>query len=303
MHQEPLVSIAIISYNQKEFLRECLESILLQDYQNLEIVIADDGSKDGTHEMLAEYSERHPGRFVLRLSPENQGITRNSNLAHFACSGKYIAWMGGDDLMLPGKISAQVRYMEEHPECSICYHNLDVFDSSSGKSLRQFNSRDSAWSGKIDVAVRHGTFNGACSNMVRAAHCPEHGFDERVRIASDWLYWVQILAKGGEIHYLDRVLGRYRRHGGNVTSRRMIEVTQDHLISCGIILSEMPALSSEVRARTAQLLRQVIAAPLESNRKLEYLRASLGYRLGLKSLVRYGQVKWASLFKAGRRAD
>ncbi len=99
----PLVSVAVITYNQKEFLRECIESILAQDYPNLEIVIADDASSDGTQDMLRDYDVQFPDKFVLKLAGRNQGITANSNEAHFACTGKYIAWMGGDDLMLPGK--------------------------------------------------------------------------------------------------------------------------------------------------------------------------------------------------------
>src|SRR5690554_3312559 len=109
--ESPLVSIAIVTYNQKHFLKECIESCLAQDYQNTEIVVADDGSTDGTHELLKEFAEKHPGKFVLRISEINQGITKNHNVAQFACSGKYIAWMGGDDLMLPRKISKQVDYM------------------------------------------------------------------------------------------------------------------------------------------------------------------------------------------------
>ena len=115
----PLVSISIITYNQKDFLRECIESALAQDYPHLEIVVADDGSKDGTHEMLHDYQARYPDKFVLRLAERNQGITANSNAAHFACTGKYIAWMGGDDLLLPGKIRRQVEFMVALPVCTL----------------------------------------------------------------------------------------------------------------------------------------------------------------------------------------
>ena len=93
-----------MTYNQKNYLKECIDSILSQDYENIEIIIADDYSKDGTQDMLKEYNQKYPNKFILKLSERNQGITKNSNLAHFACNGKYIAWMGGDDLMLPSKI-------------------------------------------------------------------------------------------------------------------------------------------------------------------------------------------------------
>lgn len=64
----PLVSIAIITYNQKEYLRECIESCLSQDYPNIEIVIADDCSTDGTQAMLRDYERAYQNKFVLRLS-------------------------------------------------------------------------------------------------------------------------------------------------------------------------------------------------------------------------------------------
>jgi glycosyltransferase involved in cell wall biosynthesis len=237
----PLVSVAIITYNQKEFLRECVESILAQDYENIEIVIADDCSGDGTHEMLKEYDRKYPNKFVLKLSEVNQGITKNSNLAHFACSGKYIAWMGGDDLMLPGKITKQVKYMEINPNCTICYHNLDVFQSDTNETLYYFNEKNK-YEGDVYTSIKYGTFNGACSTMVRKGKTPKTGFNETIPVASDWLHWVETLHNGGTINYIDEVLGRYRRHKHNVTNKSS-QISQneiDHLNSNNIILSLSP---------------------------------------------------------------
>jgi len=235
---EPLVSVAIITYNQKKYLKECIESVLKQDYSNIEIVVADDGSTDGTQEILKKYDKNYPKKFVLKLSNKNQGITKNSNLAHFACSGKYIAWMGGDDLMLPGKIRKQVEYMEKKPECTICYHNLDVFQSETNETLYYFNENNK-YNGDVKTVIKYGTFNGACSNMIRASKAPKSGFNETVPVASDWLYWVETLHNGGTIDYIDEVLGRYRRHDKNITKQtdNINQNQLDHLNSCNIILS------------------------------------------------------------------
>ena len=292
---KPLVSIAIVTYNQKEFLKECIESCLAQDYPYIEIVVADDGSNDGTHELLNEYDKTYPGKFVLCLAEKNKGITANSNAAHFACNGKYIAWMGGDDLMLPGKISMQVNYMEENPSCTICYHNLDVFDSDSNNTIHYYNEKKKL-NGDVRTSIRFGTFNGACSNLVRANKTPKHGFDNSLPVASDWLYWVEALGNGGTINYIDEVLGRYRRHDNNI-SRRENFITQnelDHLMSCQIIISRFPQYFSDAMYVYSERLLTV-------RHKVDYLAClwkSISLRPTLKAigglvvyLITFGKVK------------
>lgn len=295
MDNKPLVSIAIITYNQKDYLQECIESCLAQDYPNLEIVVADDCSTDGTQDMLREYQEKYPNKFVLRLSKKNQGITLNSNAAHFACSGKYIAWMGGDDLMLPEKISKQVAFMEANPNCTICYHNLDVFDSDTDATLYYFNRRKKI-NGDIRTSIRLSTFNGACSNLVRADKTPKLGFDKSIPVASDWLYWVETLGNGGTINYIDEVLGRYRRHVNNVT-RLQSSMTQnelDHLVSCQIIMARFPQYFSDaIEAYSKKLIeiRHKVNYPLCLWKSIR-LRLNIKAAIGLSVyLITFGKIK------------
>jgi glycosyltransferase involved in cell wall biosynthesis len=293
--RQPLVSIAIITYNQKEFLRECVESCLEQDYHNTEIVVADDGSTDGTQDMLNKYKEKYPGKFVLRLSEENQGITKNSNLAHFACSGKYIAWMGGDDLMLPGKILAQVEFMEKNDSCSICYHDLIVFDSKSQKKLYLFSERNPPRNGDISTLIKYGCFNGACSTMIRSTAAPEGGFDERLYVASDWLYWIESLAGGGQIKSINKIFGKYRRHDKNVTNKncKLSQGSIDHLNTCNIILAKYPDFASQVFYAYAANIRsgrfqmpyvQALYFSLKVTKDLKALAALVLYFLSFKRL-------------------
>ena len=192
----PLVSVAIVTYNQKDFLKDAIESVLQQDYKPVEIVIGDDCSTDGTQQMLKEYQQKYPDKFIIKLSEKNAGITSNSNAVHFACTGKYIAWLGGDDLMLPGKLSKQVAFLELHPGYNLVYHNLDIFESGSGNHIRFYNNKKSSFTGGITQLIKHGTFNGACSTMVRRASSPSYGFDDRIPVASDWLYWIEHLSDG-----------------------------------------------------------------------------------------------------------
>jgi len=288
--QLPLVSVAIITYNQKEFLRECIESVLEQDYPTFEIIVADDASTDGTQDMLREYYRKYPSKFVLRLAEKNLGITANSNQAHFACKGKYIAWMGGDDLMLPGKLSQQTNHMETHPDCAICYHDLEIFESQSQQKTGLFSYIARPRSGSIKTLLRYGCFIGACSAMIRSSCAPKEGFDLRVPIASDWLYYVRTVQGGGSVHYLPFILGKYRRHAANVTKKHLgqrIEGSslQDHFISSGILLSEFPEFEREVRTRISDLLYSSREFS-ESGKRKEYVFSALKMRFNLLNIAR-----------------
>ncbi|MCR1816207.1 glycosyltransferase [Aliarcobacter butzleri] len=251
MNDEILVSIPVITYNQKEYLKECIESILSQDYSNIEIVVADDCSTDGTQEMLKEYDRKYPNKFKLLLSEVNQGVTKNCNLAYFACKGKYIFFMGGDDLMLPNKISTQVEYMEKHDNCTISYHNLDVFFSETNETIKLFNSSKNSFSGNVSISILNGTFNGACSTVVRTEKKVNTGFDERIPMASDWLMWIETLANGGEIHYIDKVLGRYRRHNKNITSIK--HDNSEQFMTLAIVEAKYPHLIHYVRKKRSKM--------------------------------------------------
>jgi glycosyltransferase involved in cell wall biosynthesis len=274
----PLVSVALITYNHAEFIEECLDSILAQSYPNIEIVVADDASSDGTQDIIRRYAEKWPDRFNLRLSEVNQGVTNNHNSAFFACRGEYISWMSGDDLMLPGKIEKQAAYLENHPDCVVCYHDLDIFDTVTGKTLALKSNVDRPLEGEVDRIIKFGCFNGGVSNMVRRLSAPPHGFDARIPIASDWLFWVETLLVGGRIGYIDEVLARHRRHDNNITSASVrkpsLSEIQDHLSSSDIILSRAPEFCRQVSYRRSFLLSSLRWCE-EGKSYNHYLRASL----------------------------
>lgn len=253
----PKVSAFIAVYQQVDFIREAIDSVLIQDYPNLEIIIGDDGSTDGTQEILKDYQQKYPTLIKLILSKENTGITANCNRIFKECTGKYIAFLAGDDIWLPGKIRTQVDYMENHPECSICYHNLEVFDNDSGSKIGNFNnSLNPPRTGKADVLIRHGCFNGAVANMVRRSNCPDYGFDQRIPIASDWLFWIEILLDDGEIHYIDKVLGRYRVRKGSASNQKTEKILNnfvDHLNTLNILLVKKPVYYKDIFFRMFEI--------------------------------------------------
>lgn len=255
----PLVSVHVIAYNQRYYIKETLDSILRQEYDALEIVVADDGSTDGTAEIIQDYAARYPTKIVPLVGGPNLGITGNSQRGLEVCAGKYLAIMGGDDLMLPGKISTQVDFMELHPDCSICYHDMEVFESDEISKSFLFSSIAKPRRGTIAAALRHGAFNCASSTLYRVSSISKRGFRTELPVVSDWMFTIDTLASGGWIEYIPTVLGKYRRHQHNATSALSplrSKGYSDLLHTCAICLYEHPKYANDIISRLSEIQRE-----------------------------------------------
>ncbi|RLA78766.1 MAG: glycosyltransferase family 2 protein [Deltaproteobacteria bacterium] len=113
----PEVSVIIPTYNRKEMVQEAVESVLSQTYQDFELIVVDDGSEDGTREMI---QREFPG-LLTYIYQENQGVSRARNRGIETSRGKYIAFLDSDDLWLKKKLERQVQFMQQNPEAMICY--------------------------------------------------------------------------------------------------------------------------------------------------------------------------------------
>jgi glycosyltransferase involved in cell wall biosynthesis len=123
---QPLVSVLIPTYNCAQYLRTAIDSVLAQEYNNIEIIVVDDGSTDNTKEVLKNYPSS-----LKYFYQENKGVA----FAHNAClkqaSGEYIAWLDADDYWLPGKLKTQIKYFEEHPDCQVVFAAYQNFIEES----------------------------------------------------------------------------------------------------------------------------------------------------------------------------
>ncbi len=251
---EPLVSVLVPTYNQAEWIAATVLSAVEQDHGNLEVVVTDDGSSDSSPGIIRDLAARYSGRLIPVLGETNVGIPGNVNRGLAVCRGEYVAFLGGDDLFLPGKISRQLAFMQAHPDCGLSYHDIDVFDSTTNRTIYTWSSRYGRRRGDARSLVRYGPYTGATSIMVRRKDIPAHGCDGRIRIGCDWLLFVEILAASrGRIGYLDETLARYRRHERNVTSSWDWRL-EDQLMTLALIEARYPALLAASRRRRADLL-------------------------------------------------
>src|SRR5262249_45140624 len=112
----PLVSIVTPSFNQGRFIRETIESVLLQDYPNLEYMVIDGGSTDETVSILERYRDR-----FFWVSEPDRGQAHAINKGWKRAKGDILAWLNSDDMYLPGAISNAARYLVDHPEIGLVY--------------------------------------------------------------------------------------------------------------------------------------------------------------------------------------
>jgi glycosyltransferase involved in cell wall biosynthesis len=124
----PKVSICVVTYNQKEYLKECLDGLIAQKFSfDYEVIVGDDASTDGTTDVVKEYSRRYPGLIVPLLHSENVGPFKNYLLTHAAAKGRYVCHMDGDDLAYANKINTQNDFLDKNKFHQIVWHRVKIF--------------------------------------------------------------------------------------------------------------------------------------------------------------------------------
>ncbi len=125
-----LVSVSLLTYNHEDYIRQCLDGILMQKVDfRYEVVVGDDCSTDKTREILKEYSDLYPDIFKLILREKNIGVTSNLYDVLLHCKGRYIAGLEGDDYWLDeNKLQIQVDFLEKHHEYIGCGHEVKMID-------------------------------------------------------------------------------------------------------------------------------------------------------------------------------
>jgi len=134
----PLVSIGLPVFNGEAYVRQAIESIISQDYTNIELIIHDNASTDGTEQVCREIAERD-ARVLYFRNPRNLGAAANYNLCFEKARGTYFKWAAHDDLLAPGYISRAVAAMDAAPEAVLCMVGITEIDSV-GNPLRSYTN-------------------------------------------------------------------------------------------------------------------------------------------------------------------
>jgi len=211
----PLVSVVVSCYNHENYIKESLFSVLNQTYQNIELIVFDDGSVDSSADIIDSLSKEHDFFFQRQ---ENIGLTPTLNKAIKVCKGKYIAFLGSDDLFFENKIERQVQFLEEREDIAVCGGNMVVIDGK-GKELSKQKKKPYS---EVDFST---IFNNrkagppASSAMIRIEVLREvGGYDPTIRL-EDLYLWLKITHHGYKLAILDDNSIFYRKHGLNASKQ------------------------------------------------------------------------------------
>ena len=130
MNEVPLVSVIMPAYNSSAYIEASIQSVLEQDYEAIELIVVDDGSSDGTPELARAFGSR-----VQVIEQKNSGPAAARNKGVSAARGELLAFVDADDIWLPGKARAQVRYLTEHPDIGIVFGRWIRWDANPDGSF------------------------------------------------------------------------------------------------------------------------------------------------------------------------
>ena len=216
----PLVSVILPAYNARAYLVQAVGSVLGQNYTHLELLVVDDGSTDGTanHPALQDPRVR-----VLRQANAGPAAARNLGLAH--ARGELIAFIDADDLWLPGKLSAQVAYLQAHPEVDIVFGGFTRWEAQADGHFAAPPAPPPATnplalsqpSGWIYPDLLLDSVVHIITAMVRKPVFDVVGqFDTQLPTGEDYDFWLRA-SRHFQMHQLAQTLACYRIHPHSLT--------------------------------------------------------------------------------------
>ena len=205
MINNPLISILIPTYNNGKYISQAIESVYAQNYDNMEIIVVDDGSADNTKEIVEQYKD------IKYFYTEHKGIPFVRNLALEKSKGEYIAFLDSDDYWLSEKLNIQIQYFKEHPDCEIVFTKYKNFFEEEKIKIDKRAIRE-----KELEAVEYKILPTA---LIKKTLFEKYGvFDENFQTGEDTELIYRMGKKGVSFDCcIDKVLYMRRLHGNNIT--------------------------------------------------------------------------------------
>lgn len=228
----PLVSIVTPAYNQADYLAEAIESVLAQDYPNIEYIVLDDGSIDDTPQVLQRYDG-----LVFQERHDNMGQARTVNKGWQLASGTYIGYLSSDDLLYPGAISQLVTLLNSDSSIVCAFPDANLIDDRS----RVIKKNVCQPFDLAELIVRQECYIGPGALFRRSAFDAVGGWRPELKMAPDREFWIR-LAGQGRFEMCPEVLAGYRMHSLSISykdvseevSREYLQVLDDYFRAASV---------------------------------------------------------------------
>lgn len=223
-----LVSVLMAVYNSERYVAQAVESILNQTFQDFELIIIDDGSRDRSLSILQQYADRDPR--IRLIHRENQGISRTRNQLLAEATGEFIAVMDSDDVSLPDRLKQQVDFLRQHPEV-VCVGGAQEWIDEAGRFLLHRKEVESDAEIQQQMLVGHTCINNPSAMMRRSAVLQVGGYDESLAQAEDLDLFLK-LGERGQLANLPNPVLQYRQHCNSISEQRHREHLEQQRIVC-----------------------------------------------------------------------
>lgn len=208
MSDQPLVSIVTPSFNQAPFLEAAMRSVLEQDYANIEYIVVDGGSTDGSVAII----ERYASELAYWVSEPDGGQTDAVNKGFSRATGQVLAWLNSDDCYYPSAVSEAVAYLQRHPLAGMVYGQADYIDAH-GRVIGRFPAAQTDYRrlrrGYVHIPQQAAFWRAGLWRQVGP-------LDTGLYFAMDYDLWLR-LAQRAELHYHPRRWAQFRLHGASKT--------------------------------------------------------------------------------------
>jgi glycosyltransferase involved in cell wall biosynthesis len=251
MNRVPKISVLIPSFNYAHYLPAAIQSVLSQSFVDLELIITDDCSTDGSRGIAEEWT-RIDDRVAVVAHDTNRGLSAARNSGFAKSSGSLIALCDADDIWSVDKLKVQLECFHKQPDVGVVHSDAIVIDSKGNPTGQRYSSRfhgkDQKCSGRLfdQFCLRNFVCN---SSVVLKRECLTYagGFDPRLRSLEDWVCWARV-SRRYCFGYIDHPLLQYRVHPANL-STQITAMASLRVIAMSMLLDESGDITPQIRSK------------------------------------------------------
>ncbi len=237
MINSPLVTVYITNYNYGSFIKEAIESVLNQSFQDFEIIIIDDGSTDNSKSIIESYSGHQKIKIIFQ---QNKGLNITNNIALRVAQGKYIMRLDADDYLDKNALLVMTNILEKDESLGLVFPDYYIVDVKGEiLSLEKRHNFDK------DVSLLDQPAHGACTMIRKKFLQMIGGYDEQYRCQDGYELWIKFTSKF-KVTNTDTALFFYRRHGSNLTTNENRILDTRALIKNNYVEKNISTTGSEI---------------------------------------------------------